>query len=79
MSDDVLDQLVSKARDANHGGFGLLSTSEKLAAALILNRADWLASMNYTVAQAIGRVGPEWAALIPTATSLLEAEGELDA
>ena len=55
-----LDHIIRKARYALHGGFSVLSTGEKLAAALVLNRADWLASMDYTMAEAIDRVGAEW-------------------
>lgn len=67
-----LEHLVSKAQAAAQGSFGVLSTGEKLAVALILNRPDWLAEMNYTIAQAMNRVGPEWLALIPTAAKALE-------
>lgn len=74
MSDWILDQIVSKARDAKAGGFGVLSTGEKLAAALVLNRADWLASMDYTMAEAIGRVGADWLARIPEAARMLGDE-----
>ncbi|WP_292597840.1 hypothetical protein [Mesorhizobium sp.] len=51
-----------------------MSTGEKLAAALVLNRPDRLAEMNYTLAEAIGRVGPEWLSLIPEAARALEYE-----
>ena len=44
---------------------GVLSTGERLAVALILDRADWLKEWGYTLAEAIGRVGPQWMALIP--------------
>jgi len=71
-----LDHIISKARDAMHGGFGVLSTGEKLAAALVLNRADWLASMDYTMAEAIDRVGAEWLSLIPEAARVLRDENE---
>ncbi|MCC8942829.1 hypothetical protein H8A99_42085 [Bradyrhizobium sp. Arg68] len=74
MTDHVLIQIVSKARHAREGGFNVLSTGEKLAAALVLNRADWLASMNYTLAEAIERVGPGWLARIPEAARILESE-----
>ncbi|WP_206630295.1 hypothetical protein, partial [Mesorhizobium sp. M5C.F.Ca.IN.020.32.2.1] len=53
-----------------------LSTGEKLAAALVLNRPDWLAEMNYTLAETIERVGPQWLALIPEAARVLEYEDE---
>jgi hypothetical protein len=71
-----LQHIITKARDAKHGGFGVLSTGEKLAAALVLNRPDWLAEMNYTLAEAIERVGPQWLALIPEAARVLEYEDE---
>lgn len=67
-----LEHLASKAQAAAQGGFNVLSTGEKLAVALILNRADWLASMGYTIAEAMTRVGLEWLALIPAAASALE-------
>ena len=38
-----LDHIVAKSRHVAAGGFGVLSTGEKLAAALVLNRPDWLA------------------------------------
>jgi hypothetical protein len=79
MTDYVLQQIVTKARDAKRGGFGVLSTGEKLAAALVLNRADWLAGMNYTMAEAIERVGSDWLARIPEAARLLEYEDEANA
>lgn len=69
MSD--LEHMVEKARYAANGGFDVLSTGEKLAAAMILNRADWLAEMGYTISEAIGRVEPEWLALIPSAAKVL--------
>jgi hypothetical protein len=79
MNHSELDHIVSKARDANNGGFGVLSTGEKLAAALILNRADWLAGMDYTMAEAIDRVGAQWLALIPAAARILRDEADADA
>jgi hypothetical protein len=45
-------------------GWGVQSTGEKLASALVLNRADWLKEMGYTMAEAIDRVGPEWRAML---------------
>lgn len=40
----------------------------------MLNRPDWLAEMNYTLTEAIERVGPEWLSLIPEAARALEYE-----
>ena len=79
MNTTELKHILNKCRDAKNGGFGVLSTGEKLAAALVLNRPDWLVSMNYTIAEAIECVGAEWVALIPTAERMLRDEGEADA
>lgn len=43
---------------ADEASFGVLSTSEKIAVALVLNRADLL--NNWTMLSAIDRLGPEW-------------------
>ena len=58
MSD--LDHLVSKTLEAAAGHTGALSTGEALAAALVLNRSDWLARMGYTIHEALYRIGAEW-------------------
>ncbi len=61
-------QLLNKARDAMRGGHDawvVQSTGEKVAVALVLNRADWLAEFDYTIAEAIERAGQEWVAMIP--------------
>lgn len=80
MSDNhELTHIVSKAREAKHGGFSVLSTGEKLAAALVLNRADWLASLDYTMAEAIDRVGLAWLAMIPQAARILCEEDAANA
>jgi len=76
--DATLEHILSKTRDAKNGGFGALSTGEKLAAALVLNRADWLAGMDYTIAEAIERVGHEWVSLIPTVAQVLACEPDAD-
>ena len=68
------DHMLSKCRDARDGGWGLLSTGEQLAAALVLNRADWLEAAGYTTAEAVERIGPEWAALIPEVAGKIETE-----
>lgn len=66
-----LDQLVMKTQSAAAGHLGVLSTGEALAAALVLNRADWLQDMGYTIAQALERIGPEWVGLLGSAASLI--------
>ncbi|MDK2741698.1 MAG: hypothetical protein NDI90_02210 [Nitrospira sp. BO4] len=64
-------------RDALVDGLGTQSTGEKLLAALILNRADWLHEMGYTIADAIDRVGIEWIAIIPDVVKTLREEGHI--
>lgn len=57
-----------KALDAKRGGIDawrVQSTGEKAAVALVLNRADWLADMGYTMADAIDRIDSDWLVLVP--------------
>jgi hypothetical protein len=65
---DRYEHLLRKSRDAKHGGhnvWAVQSTGEKVAVALTLNRADWLAEIDYTIPEAIERSGAEWTAIIP--------------
>lgn len=67
--------LLGKARDAKRGGkaaWSCQSTGEKVAVALVLNRPEWLASMNYTIVEAIERAGSTWVALMPEVVRQLE-------
>jgi hypothetical protein len=50
------------------------SSGEKVAVALVLNRADWLATCGYTIAEAIERSGQEWVAIIPQVARQLAEE-----
>lgn len=73
----VYEHLFRKARDAKHGGrdaWAVQSTGEKVAVALVLNRADWLAACGYTIAEAIERAGQEWVAAIPQIARRLAEE-----
>jgi hypothetical protein len=68
MSEMEYRHLYGKARDAKIGGqdaWAVQSTGEKVTVALVLNRADWLQSIGYTLAEAIHRAGPEWIELVP--------------
>ena len=47
---------------------------ERVAVALVLNRADWLSEIEYTIAEAIERSGPEWVAIIPQIARQLAEE-----
>jgi len=72
-----LAHILAKTREAaDRGSPGPLSTGEALMAALVLNRPDWLIAMEYTIAEAIERIGPEWVRLIPTAAKQFKQESE---
>lgn len=75
---DRYEHLLRKARDGKRGGhnaWAVQSTGEKVAVALVLNRADWLAEIDYTIPEAIERSGAEWAAIIPQIARQLGEEG----
>lgn len=77
MSDAELKHLLGKARDAKRGGkqaWDVQSTGEKVAVALILNKPEWLASIDYTLAEAISRTGDQWIGLVPQVERLLRDE-----
>jgi len=77
MNQAEFKHLLGKARSAKEGGlefWSVQSTGEKVAVALVLNRADWLASIDYTLAEAIDRTGPEWLALVPIVAKTLRDE-----
>ena len=67
----------TRHEDAKRGGrdaWAVQSTGEKVAVALVLNRADWLAEYGYTIAEAIERAGQEWASMIPQVARQLTDE-----
>lgn len=71
------EHLLHKARNAKQGGrdaWAVQSTGEKVAVALVLNRADWLSQYGYTIAEAIERAGQEWASMIPQVARQLTDE-----
>jgi hypothetical protein len=71
-----LVHILAKTREAAAYGPGALSTGEALVAALVLNRPDWLIAMNYTIAEAIDRIGSEWVKLIPAAANQFKQESD---
>lgn len=71
---DHLTDMVSSALAASRKGYGALSTGEALAAALILNDHAALADQGMTIAEALDRVGPDWAVLLPAATKRVLAQ-----
>jgi hypothetical protein len=72
ISNPELRHIVRKSLDVREAdGPGALSTGEALAAAVVLNRPEWLARMNYTLAEAFDRIGPEWWPLLREAERIL--------
>lgn len=77
MSAVEFNHLLRKARDAKRGGrdaWAVQSTGERVAVALVLNRADWLKSIGYTLGEAIERTGQEWIGLVPLVERTLREE-----
>lgn len=74
MTLDHLMRAVRHAAAAN--GPGALSSGEAIAAALVLNRPDWLAGLGYTIPQALDRIDEGDAELISRAEKLWRAECE---
>lgn len=69
-----LEHLLAKAHDAANSGPNGMSSGEQLAVALILDRPDWLAAMNCTIADAMERVGADWLRLIPAVARQFKRE-----
>jgi predicted acetyltransferase len=71
------EHLLRKSQDAKRGGreaWAVQSTGERVAVALVLNRAEWLAELDYSIAEAIERSGQEWVAFIPQVARQLSEE-----
>jgi hypothetical protein len=75
-TDHTYREIFQKATDAKLGGhdaWRVQSTGEKITVALILNRADWLAEMDYTIAEAIDRAG-HWISYVPAVAKELSSD-----
>ncbi|CAM5220005.1 hypothetical protein CDEF62S_00543 [Castellaniella defragrans] len=55
-------------------GIGALSLGEALTAALVLDRRDWLRERGYSIADALDRIGPDWAARVPAVARQFETD-----
>ena len=74
---DRYEHLLRKSRDAKRGGrdaWVVQSTGERVTVALVLNHADWLAELGYTLPEAIERSGAECVAMIPQVARQLTEE-----
>lgn len=57
---DHLNTIALGLAKGGHNGFGVLSTGEKCYVALAANRMDLLESMDYTIPEALARIGQSW-------------------
>lgn len=66
------DRLIRMANavEASPDYFGVLSSGERLAVAILLNRPDWIAQDGYTLAEALRRLGTHELATIIDAVEL---------
>ncbi|MGA0583201.1 MAG: hypothetical protein ACO2ER_04760 [Castellaniella sp.] len=65
MHSNLDTRLLAIAQRAAREGIGALSLGEALTAALVLDRNDWLHERGYSIADALDRIGTDWAARIP--------------
>lgn len=72
----TFEYLMQNVRRAANGGISVMSAGEALAAALVLNRPDWLASMGYTIAEALDRIDTPWVGMLRDAERAWKAEAE---
>jgi hypothetical protein len=73
---DRYQHLFRKSLDAKRGGhaaWSVQSTGERVAVALVLNRADWLAEIGYMIPEAMER-SSEWVSFLPQVARQLEDE-----
>lgn len=71
MNTDRMAEVARAARRMGPDFPGYLSTGEAVTAALVLNRADWLRRLGYTMAEAVHRLD------CGDAERLVEAQREL--
>lgn len=65
MHSNLDTRLLAIAQRAAREGIGALSLGEALTAALVLDRNDWLHERGYSIADALDRIGTDWAARVP--------------
>jgi len=59
---DYLDQVAARVLSGDLAGYGPLSTGERAYVALAANQAKLLKDDDFTIVQALARIGPEWSA-----------------
>jgi hypothetical protein len=51
---------LTRAVSRDEQSFGVLSTGEQIAVALVLNKPEWLKKLHWTMLAAVDRLGDEW-------------------
>lgn len=59
---DSLNRIALALAKNQDDGFGVLSTGERCYVALASNRIDLLKAMDYTIPEALARLGDDWIA-----------------
>lgn len=73
------EHLLEKAREGAAHGIVRMTLPDKLAVALLLNRHDWLTKLDFTMVQALERLGDKTMALLPDVVHALDCEREAQA
>jgi len=73
MHSTIDTRMLAIVQHAAQYGIGTMSLGEALTAALVLDRNDWLRDRGYTMADALDRIGPDWAARIPEVAKQFQA------
>lgn len=60
---EQIERIVAMIK-ADEKKIGVLSTGERIAAALIFNRLDWLPSDYDHILDALDRLGPNWLQMV---------------
>lgn len=77
MHSTIDTRMLAIVRHATQYGIGTMSLGEALTAALVLDRSDWLHDRDYTIADALERIGPDWAARIVEVARQFQTEATL--
>ncbi len=65
MTSNLDTRMLDIAQQAALSGISAMSLGEALIAALVLNRSDWLRERDYSIVEALDRIGPLWTARLP--------------
>jgi len=74
MHSNIDTRMLAIVQQAAHFGISGMSLGEALTAALVLDRGDWLRERGYSIAEALDRIGPDWAARLSEVARLFRDE-----